>query len=180
MKIYISILSIPILFLFSCQDLKKDEQITKLNAMQKTNDSIRKVFYQNKVDTLSNIIFKVKEVEFRIKHNYVSDTIDRKMADKINEYKTVRKKLKHAGKYFNQLERGTKEESETLKKLKTDIESSAGEIKKYDEYILFEKNKINQLNLILKEYISSQSESLISFNKLHAELTEFSLSLVRK
>jgi hypothetical protein len=178
MKIYISLLSI--LFLLSCQDLKKDEQITKLNALQKTNDSIREVFYKNKIDTIDNIIFKVREVEFRIKHNYVSDTIDRQKADKINEYKTVRKKLKHAGKYYNQLERGTKEESETLKKLKTDIESGAGEIKKYDEYISFERNKVNQLNLILKDYVSSQSESLISFNKLHSELTAFSLSLLKK
>ena len=180
MKIYISVFTLGLLFLISCQDLKKEKQLSKIESLKKTNDSIRSVFHKNKIDTLNRIIFKVREVEFRIKHNYMSDTIDKKMADKINEYKTVRKKLKNTGKYYNQLEKGTKEESESLKKLKQDIESGAGEINKYDEYISFEKNKVNQLQLILKDFSSTQTEALVSFKKLHEELLSFSLSMLKK
>ena len=72
MKIYFTLIIILVLFLFSCQDLKKDKQLHHLNSLQKTNDSIRNVFYQNKIDTLSKIIGSVRDVELRIKQNYIS------------------------------------------------------------------------------------------------------------
>lgn len=169
-----------IILLYACQDIKKDTQIASIKQYEKTVDSIRRVFYENKNDSIGKIINAIMFVEVRIKNNYVSDTINRELGKKINAYKMVRKKLKPIGKLYSQLEKGTLEEKASLSKLKEDIEKNAGNKAKYDEYIAFEKKQVNQLQLVLKQLVDEQNECLKTYHELHPEMYEFSMSLLPK
>lgn len=167
-------------FLLSCQDLKKEKQIQSVSNLIKTTDSIDSIFKANYNDSIGKIISSVMDVELRIKRNYKSDTIDKALAKKVNRYKMVRKKLKPIGRKYNQISTGCKEERFTLMNLKKDIENNAGNESKYDEYISHEKRKVKQLNLILKEFVEGQTESLTSYYELHQEMYDFSMALTKK
>jgi hypothetical protein len=173
-------LIISLTALTSCQDLKKEEQLKKVNQLIATSDSIQKTFTATANDSIGKIITAVMDVELRIKNNYFSDTIDKNLARKVNTYKMIRKKLKPLGKRYNQIPDGCKEELIALDKLKKDIENGAGERGKYDEYLKFEENKVNQLKTLLDEFAKTQEEAISNFNKYHQEMYDFSISLLNK
>jgi hypothetical protein len=168
------------LSLFSCQDMKKEKQIAQVSQLIKTVDSIQTVFLAKRNDSISKIINAVFTVELRIKKNYYSDTVNVELGKKINEYKMVRKRLKPVGKQFSQINDGVLEEQNVLINLKKDIETNAGEKGKYDEYITFESKKVGQLKQVLTEMLVAQEKCVSTFNRLHPEMNNFSLSLIKK
>ena len=117
------------------------------------------------------------DVEYRIRSSFNPDTVTYEFGKKINDYKQIRKKLKPIIKNNQQLKAGTIEELICLKNLKNDIKNGVGDRSKYNEYILFEKNKINQLSLILDQIITTQHSQIETFNRLHKELYAFSQTL---
>jgi chromosome segregation ATPase len=92
----------------------------------------------------------------------------------------MRRNLKPLGKQNSQLKQAIREEQKTLKALKSDIENGSGSRDKYESYILFEKNKINQLQTLLDEYLRLKQETLTTYRELHPELYLLSLDLIRK
>lgn len=166
--------------LFSCQDLKKDAQLKKITALKESVTTIQTDFNKNKVDTLNRVISSVFDVEFRIRRNYKSDTINTELGKKVNAYKMIRKRLKPIAGNYIKLEKGTKEELEALTKLEKDIQNNSGDKAKYDEYITFEEDKVEQLKMVLSETIENQNNCLKTFKELHKELNDFSWSLVNK
>ena len=92
----------------------------------------------------------------------------------------MRRNLKPLGKQNSQLKTAIREERRTLNALKSDIENGSGSRDKYESYILFEKNKINQVDVLLKEYLRLKEETLDTYHKLHPELNQLSLDLLRK
>jgi hypothetical protein len=173
-------LIIALTTLISCQDLKKEEQLKQVNSLIASSDSIQKTFVKNANDSIGKIITAVMDVELRIKNNYFSDTIDKNLARKVNTYKMIRKKLKPLGKRYTQIPEGCKEELIALNQLKKDIENGAGERGKYDEFIKFERNKVEQLRKLLEEFTNTQNEAISNFNKYHQEMYDFSISLLNK
>jgi hypothetical protein len=173
-------LIIALTTLISCQDLKKEEQLKQVNSLIASSDSIQKTFVKNANDSIGKIITAVMDVELRIKNNYFSDTIDKNLARKVNTYKMIRKKLKPLGKRYTQIPEGCKEELIALNQLKKDIENGAGERGKYDEFIKFERNKVEQLRKLLEEFTNTQNEAISNFNKYHQEMYDFSISLINK
>jgi hypothetical protein len=166
-----------LLALLSCQNETQKLHLKQVDQLIKTTDSIRTVFIENKNDSIMYYISKVMDVEFRIRRSYKTDTINETFARKLDDYKQVRKKLKPVLKLIGQLEAGTVEELATLQKLKKDIESGAGDRSKYNDYLLFEQDKINDLNMVLKEIIDVQEKQLAVFNRHHQELYDFSMTL---
>ena len=181
MKKYpIFILTALFFTLIACQDLKKDKQITEVTKLEERVNHVKNENDKKFDRTIGKIIASVMDVEFRIRRNYFSDTIDNALAKKVNEYKMIRKNLRPVGKMFGQIGKGTKEELETLKKLKTDIQNGAGDESKYDENIQFEADKVGKLESILKEMVDNQKKCLDTYKRLHDEMNAFSLELVEK
>jgi hypothetical protein len=83
-------------------------------------------------------------------------------------------------KQFSQLKDGIKEESRTLKNLRKDIEAGVGDRASYEQYLLFEKNKVTQLDVLLQDYLRLKKETLQTYQSLHKDLNLFSLELLRK
>jgi chromosome segregation ATPase len=170
------LLSLSILIV-SCSDLKKDEQLKRISNLEKGLTLIEKDRLKNEIDTLT---IATNAVEIRIKNYLVLDTIDLVLGKKMDAYKIMRRSLKPLGKQNIQLKQAIREEQKSLKDLKTDIENGSGSRDKYESYILFEKNKINQLQTLLEEYLRQKQETLTTYRKLHPELNQLSLDLVRK
>jgi hypothetical protein len=169
-----------LIILISCQDFKKAKQLAKIDSLIKTTDSINLEFQKNSNDSIGLIINSVMDVELRIKNNYISDTVDKVFAKKINAYKMIRKKLKPLGQKYSQITDGCAEEKKSLLSLKKDIENNAGDESKYEDYIKFEENKVKKLNLILADFIEGQNSAIKTYYELHDELYNFSMSLISK
>lgn len=170
---------IAILFT-SCSDLNKKDQLTKIDEMNKSLDSIKTILLENKIDTITQLMFAASQVEQRVKSNYVSDTIDMALAKKMNAFKVSRKRLRPLGKSYNEINHGVDEEKESLRLLKSDIENSSGKRNKYDEYVMFEASKVHQLRMLLRDYVLSKSKTMKELDTLYPEMNEFSLSLMNK
>ena len=108
----------------------------------------------------------------------VLDTIDLVLGKKMDAYKIMRRSLKPLGKQNIQLKQAIREEQKSLKDLKTDIENGSGSRDKYESYILFEKNKITQLQTLLDEYLRQKQETFATYRELHSELNQLSLVLL--
>lgn len=168
------------MFIVSCSDLKKDEQLKRISKLENGLALIEKNRLNNEIDTLTALKIATNAVEIRIKNYLVLDTIDLVLGKKMDAYKIMRRSLKPLGKQNIQLKQAIREEQKSLKDLKTDIENGSGSRDKYESYILFEKNKINQLQTLLDEYLMKKQEMLETYRKLHPELNQLSLDLVRK
>lgn len=168
------------MFIVSCSDLKKDEQLKRISKLEKGLTLIENDRLKNEIDTLTALKIATNAVEIRIKNYLVLDTIDLVLGKKMDAYKIMRRSLKPLGKQNIQLKQAIREEQKSLKDLKTDIENGSGSRDKYESYILFEKNKINQLQTLLDEYLRQKQETLATYRKLHPELNQLSLDLVRK
>jgi hypothetical protein len=168
------------MFIVSCSDLKKDEQLKRISKLENGLALIEKNRLKNEIDTLTELKIATNAVEIRIKNYLVLDTIDLVLGKKMDAYKIMRRSLKPLGKQNVQLKQAIREEQKSLRDLKTDIENGSGSRDKYESYILFEKNKINQLQTLLEEYLRQKQETLTTYRKLHPELNQLSLDLVRK
>jgi len=180
MKFSISLIISCCFLLFSCADLKKDEQLQRISKLEQRLSDIEKIRIKNEIDTLTALKIATNAVEIRIKNYLVLDTINLVLGKKMDTYKIMRRNLKPLGKQNSQLKMAIREERRTLNALKSDIENGSGSREKYESYILFEKNKIRQLDVLLKEYLRLKKETLETFCKLHPELNQLSLDLLRK
>jgi hypothetical protein len=173
------LLSFSIL-LFSCSDLKKDEQLKRISKLEKGLALIEKERLKNEIDTLAALKVATNAVEIRIKNYLVLDTINLVLGKKMDAYKIMRRNFKPLGKQNSQLKQAIREEQKSLKALKSDIDNGSGSRDKYESYILFEKNKVNQLQTLLDEYLRLKEETMATYRELHPELNQLSLDLVRK
>ena len=73
-------------FLVSCSDFSKGEQLESIAQLNKTVDSIETVLIENKIEDLEEISIDAETVTSRIKENLNSDTLDLKLAKKIDAY----------------------------------------------------------------------------------------------
>ncbi|MEY4659005.1 MAG: hypothetical protein ACO29U_01455 [Crocinitomicaceae bacterium] len=173
------ILSFGFIFV-SCADLKKNDQIKRVSALEKRLKKIELTRKSNEIDSLTAMKISTNAVEIRIKTYLVLDTINLVLGKKMDAYKIMRRNLKPLGKQNSQLKSALKEETQVLKSLKLDIENGSGSREKYESYILFEKNKINQIQVLLDDYLRLKRETLKTYYELHPELNQFSIELIRK
>jgi hypothetical protein len=164
----------------SCADLKKEDQIKRVVLLEKRLNKIEQTRKASEIDSLTAMKISTNAVEIRIKTYLVLDTINLVLGKKMDAYKIMRRNLKPLGKQNSQLKNALKEEAHVLKSLKLDIENGSGSREKYESYILFEKNKINQIQVLLDEYLRLKQETFKTYHELHPELNQLSIELIRK
>ncbi len=166
--------------LFSCSDIAKSKQIERIVAMEQSLDSIQTVLDKERIDTVLDWSLSAYNVEKRIKENYVSDTVDMALGQKMDAYKIMRRSIEPMGKAMNATKKGIIEEREKLASLKKDIENGDGDREKYDEYVLFEEQKVGQLRTLITDFTETKARALKTYNELHDELSAFSYKLLEK
>jgi len=161
-------------------DAEKVKYLIQLEHFEDTITRLESKLLSNKIDTISALQLATNTVELRIKNNLVLDTVNMSLAKKLNDYKVMRRSLGPLGAQFHRGKEAIREERETLKKLRNDIENSAGEPAKYKDYLNFEKGKLEKISILIADYITQKTKTMNTFNSLHAELNKFSLSLLSK
>lgn len=174
------IFALVLFSIYSCADIDKRKHLEAIEKMNKSLDSIQTVLLENEIDTIAALGVATNSVELRIKNNYDADTIDMELGRKMDAYKLMRRTLAPLGRSFYMIKTSVIEEKSTLEKLKTDIEKGNGERKKFPEYIKFEEAKVQQLRILLKEYVIKKNETMKTFHELHEVLDAFSMSLLNK
>jgi hypothetical protein len=169
-----------LLSLSACTDIQKPKQLSTIETLNSTLDSIQKVVSANPLDSANEYSQLSQGVELRIKNNYFADTIDMELGRKMDAYKVMRRKWASLGYDFRNIVAGVAETKESLRQLKHDIDNGDGDRGKYDEYISFEKTKVEQLNELSNQYIETRTQTFNTFNQLHKELDTFSRVLVKR
>ena len=165
---------------FSCTDIKKNQRVERISSMTKTLDSIEKTMNSSKIDSLADMQLAAQGVELRIKNNYKLDTINLDFGKKMDDYKRMRRAIPKLKGNWDKVKKGIIEMRKSLNNLKTDIENTSGKREKYDEYLKFEQNKLNQLRLLCDECLKGQKKILDTYIRLHPELFRFSMELVKQ
>lgn len=170
---------IVLLSLNSCTDIKKIEQLEKIEVINNSLDSLSQVYTENKIDSVQNMSMSIYGVQNRIKNNYTSDTINFQLGVKMGKHKWMKKKLKVVASDGKILDGEISEAISNLSDLKHDIENGYGEREKYDDHISHEKKKFKQLKFLCDEYVELKDSCLSIYNNVHDELNAFSMSLIQ-
>lgn len=177
---YLFLLTLATLFLTACSDAVKPRQLSSIDELTQKLDSLSTLIEANKLDSAEHYAQMAQGVELRIKNNYFSDTVDLALGKKMDAYKIMRRKFGPlAADYLNILN-GSKEINESLRQLRHDIDNGDGERDKYDEYIVFEKSKVEQIEAMAKDYMDTREATMSTFTALHNEMDAFSRDLVKK
>ena len=79
--------------LVSCHDVAKKQQLKELSILDKRVDKIQRAYEALKKDTVSEIIYTMKELKYQIKFDIEGDTLSIDMAKKLDAYNRIYKKL---------------------------------------------------------------------------------------
>ena len=193
----IGLLSFLILFTAAaCTDFDREEQLRKVDNLSQQVDSLKVALQEHRVDTLVHLRTAVTTLELRIRNNYTADTIDIALGEKMEKFRQLKKffmaeheaegeeegegeGLNHQtlGSAYVAVKRGITTEKSTLLKLKSDISNGFGKRDKYNEYISFETEKVNQLCALLEDYKSHKNRILNEFKEVYGDLNTFATQL---
>ena len=176
----VSILFSFILFLVSCVDLSKKNQLTELTQLSKRVDSIQQEFELLKKDTISEIIYSMNQTSDKIKTNIGDDTLSLQIARKLDSYKKVYRKLTSIEAYDEKFLFGSQDIKNSIEKLSNDITKGNGDREKYDQFLTFERSKVIELEKLLSNVKKLQSESIETFQKIHPAISSFADQLSDK
>jgi outer membrane murein-binding lipoprotein Lpp len=176
-----------ILFLFvlsvlfsACVDLKKEQLAKNVSRLGVKLAQIEASLKDERMDSISSIKINTIQTELRIKRNLHLDTIDINLAKQLDAYKVMRKSIKPLMQQYLQLRSVVKEEKQVLKRLANDIQEGRGERHRYAEYVRFERQKVNQISALAKDYLRSKAVFFQDYQRLYPPVEAFSYSLLQK
>lgn len=178
-KVKIAVFLCSVLLLASCADVQKGNQLSTIDKMMTRVDSLAIVVKNNPAPNATSMSDSIKNVEVRFKTYYDADTVDRVLANDINDLKQARKNLAHMEFDHKNFVGGCSELKESLRQLRYDIDNGDGDRKKYDEYIAFEQNKLRTLTTMVKDYEEQKNLSYDRYKRLYKKWNDFSLTLVK-
>ena len=89
------------------------------------------------------------------------------LAKQLVAYKVMRRTIKPIIKQYRQLKTGIQEEEQTLKLLYQDVKQGRGERHRFDEFIKFEHNKVEQLAALSTDYLRAKAQLFDDYYRLY-------------
>ena len=174
---FLSLLSV---LFTSCVDLKKEQLVKNVSRLNTKLEQIEARSKDSRMDSISNIKINTIQTELRIKQNLHLDTINIYLAKQLDAYKVMRKSIKPLMQQYLQLRTVIKEEKQVLKRLEKDIQEGRGERHRYAEYVRFERQKVNQIVELFREFQRSKAVFFQDYQRLYPPIEAFSYSLLQK
>ena len=166
-----------IILLTSCSDLKRPEQQSKLDLIDADLSLLNDKNDEIPIDSISVKIQKLEEVEARIKDNFQYDTLSIDLVENLDNFKRIQPTLMFVLNAKKRIDTSLSVREKSLESLKADIENSVGNRAKYNEFLTFEKNQVEQLSDFVNYCDSSSKESMKTFHNLHPIIESFSFKL---
>ena len=160
-------------FFQSCSDLKKGDQLSEIQGLLKTIDSVEVVLIENQIDTLENLTFTMRILQVDLAKLKAKDSIPLNLALKMDEYKWMRKSVPIIANNQIALKKGIKEVRLSLNELEVDISKASGRKDKYENYIGFEKKKVNLIRTTLTETSKLSDKLIKDFDVIHGEIVRY-------
>ena len=162
-----------VILLISCSDLRKEDQLAKLKTLQAELQTSQNEFQASFIDSLYVMTMSSSDLERRLKQNYTSDTVDVALGKRVDDYKRMRRMFGPLANFGSKLKRAYAEQEKQLQSLFLDIENGYGERNKYDVYIDLEREKNEQIFVLLQEYLHLKKDALEIYEAQHQWLTDF-------
>lgn len=167
----ILIISLLVLFsITSCSDLHKNDQLQKIQALEKTIDSLEVVLIENHLSDALKLSNKFKNLSLSIKDYIVDDTLNIEFAEKIDLVQKANLSILPLDSLQNSLNIALKAEKSQLMKLEKDIENGYGERQHYHIYLQKEQSNVQLLRSQVIKWIDRKNEVLESYQRYFFEL----------
>jgi hypothetical protein len=166
--------------LVSCSDLEKEQQIKRVQQAQKKLDQLTKKLEDKRIQDISTFKVKTMQTELKIKQNLYLDTINLELARQLDAFKVMRRSIKPLMKQYQKIKTGIREEKAVLKLLSQDIEQGRGERQRYNEFIQFERNKVEQLAALTTDFERAKMQFFNDYKRLYPPVNALANQLVEK
>ena len=137
--------------LVSCHDVAKKQQLEELSILNKRVDHIQREYEALKNDTVSEIIYTMKELKYRVKFDIEGDTLSIDIAKKLDAYNRIYKKLNLVETYGEKILFGSQKVKNSIENLTNDIKNGDGDRANYDKFLAFETDKVDNLQQIVED-----------------------------
>lgn len=170
-----------VMLLIACDSKKEERKALKdeLIQLEMELDSTYAYLLSNKIDTLSEIQLSISSVILRIKNNLHTEKVDTVLSKKLDRYKVVGKDIGQNQRVFLKTKRAYLEEKTHLSNLNHDLENGLTELELFTEYIVFEKNKVDQIKELTLSFVREKNRQIEIYTSLHNELNPLSLQLLK-
>lgn len=159
--------------LISCQDKEKTKMLEEIAEMHSSLDSLEIISNENRIDTLNLLIEYIKSNTSQVKKYYYTDTIEYEVAEMMNSYKETRKAFAKNSGNLAKARQAIPEVKESLDNLSHDIKNGVGQREKYEEFVGFEKGKLNQIKEILTYYLETKEKYTTLFIETDKKVLKF-------
>jgi hypothetical protein len=166
--------------LSACADLNKELQLKHIEQEQKRLDLLSEKIKDKRMDDVSAFKINTMQTELKIKQNLYLDTINMELAKQLDAYKVMRRSIKPILKQYRQLKSGIQEERQVLKQLYQDVEQGRGERHRFDEFIKFEHNKVEQLAALSTDYLRAKAQLFDDYYRFYPSVNALANQLVAK
>ena len=166
-----------VLLLVGCSDLKREEQLLKLKSLQEQLQESQNEFEAAFIDSLHVMTMASSDLERNLKKHYKYDTIDIVLGKRVDDYKRMRRMFGPLGAFGSKLKRAYAEQEKQLQSLFLDVDKGFGERNKYESYIEMEREKNDQVFVLLQEYSRLKREAFEIYEAQHLWLSDFVVQL---
>ncbi len=167
-------------FLLACKDAEVEKYLAQINKLDANLDSSSVLLEATQIDSTGRVIRTVRDRILIVKNHYKGgDTIDIKVGNLVDGYKSIRKTLARNGKIPAKLKEAIPQAKEDLANLRHDISNGINEREEYALFVQNETNKVSQINTLLTEFINTQAKALHKFDSLHPIMVDFTDKMIK-
>lgn len=168
-----------VLMLFSCANVDT-ETITEIEKWQEKLDSAHQVYLDTDFDSISKMVWRVRENEKAIKRLNTADTIYTDMVEVLDNYKWIRKKVRNVK--VKQQEYGTEFEElkVQLENLKLDVQNGVRTTEENQQYL---NNEIKSIKILMTKFSKDHeyfTEGMRRFGELNEKVQAYVDQLKRE
>lgn len=166
------------LLIISCKSKQREKQEKEVSVLIQKLNRLKDSVNANKMDSLLEMRLAATTLLIRVKTTYAPKKIDLVFGKTVENFKQLQRQLKEKKKNGNRnlpgdyvlINKLIQEEESALEKLKSDIQFGRGEKEKYDEYILFERQKMSTIVKLYQQYLKEKKIFIPKFHKGYKEL----------
>ncbi len=178
MKWYFVVVAVLGFTVASCKNDNKKELLAEIDKMENTLDSLLIVANDSTRYRSTDIVTSVRATILKVKNNYMPDTIDYVLAEQMNSYKEIRKAVSKNSGNLAKVKQTIPEVQKKLDDLKHDIENGVNDRDKYNQFINYEKSKVNEIQEVLSYYLETTDKYYNLYDSLHPIIKRIGDSLV--